>query len=254
MRPAVLMDLLDEVAKHLLGDLEVGDDAVLQRPDGLDRPGSPAQHPLGLDPHGVDLAAPRIDRHDRRLGEHDAPPTDVDERVRGPQVDRHVAATEAGEVAEDAHGYGLAGRLRLDSVPGRPRAGQCTDPPIDALSAQSACRQAKSAGNQPPGTAFGPGGGGIARQPWTDFHSSASIFSCGISSSPRGRAREAAAPGPVAGFFSCRSTFAGTNVNGWLLAGVAWKASYIGTATASWKPSGFMPMISCIVRMTLTKS
>ena len=37
MRPAVLVDLLDEVPEHLLGDLEVGDHAVLQRPDRLDR-------------------------------------------------------------------------------------------------------------------------------------------------------------------------------------------------------------------------
>ena len=31
-----LVHLLDEVAEHLLADLEVGDDAVLQRADGLD--------------------------------------------------------------------------------------------------------------------------------------------------------------------------------------------------------------------------
>jgi hypothetical protein len=33
VRPAVLVDLLDEVAEHLLRHVEVGDDAVLQRPD-----------------------------------------------------------------------------------------------------------------------------------------------------------------------------------------------------------------------------
>ena len=35
--------------------------------------------------------------------QHDAAPAHVDERVRGAEVDRHVAATEAGEVAEEAH-------------------------------------------------------------------------------------------------------------------------------------------------------
>ena len=30
---AILVHLLDEVAEHLLGDVEVGDDPVLQRPD-----------------------------------------------------------------------------------------------------------------------------------------------------------------------------------------------------------------------------
>ena len=33
VREAVLVDLLDEVAEHLLGDVEVGDDAVLERAD-----------------------------------------------------------------------------------------------------------------------------------------------------------------------------------------------------------------------------
>ena len=37
VRPAVLVHLLDEVAQHLLGHVEVGDHAVLERPDRLDR-------------------------------------------------------------------------------------------------------------------------------------------------------------------------------------------------------------------------
>src|ERR671924_8427 len=49
MAAAVLVHLLDEVAQHLLGHLEVGDDAVLQRPNRLNRPGRAAEHPLGLD-------------------------------------------------------------------------------------------------------------------------------------------------------------------------------------------------------------
>ena len=48
--PAAAVHLLDEVAEHLLADLEVGDDAVLQRPDGLDVAGRAADHPLGLEP------------------------------------------------------------------------------------------------------------------------------------------------------------------------------------------------------------
>ncbi len=49
VREAVLVHLLDEVAEHLLGDVEVGDHAVLQRADRGDRPGRPAEHPLRLD-------------------------------------------------------------------------------------------------------------------------------------------------------------------------------------------------------------
>jgi len=44
-----------------------------------------------------------VDRHDRRLAQHDAAATHVDERVRGAEVDRHVATAEAREVIEDAH-------------------------------------------------------------------------------------------------------------------------------------------------------
>src|SRR3954452_15157695 len=46
MGPAILVDLLDEVTEHLLSHVEVGDDAVLQRPDRLDRSRRPSQHPL----------------------------------------------------------------------------------------------------------------------------------------------------------------------------------------------------------------
>ena len=47
--PLALVHLLDEVAQHLLADVEVGDDAVLQRADGLDVARRAADHPLGLD-------------------------------------------------------------------------------------------------------------------------------------------------------------------------------------------------------------
>ena len=96
MREAVLVHLLDEVAKHLLGHVEVGDDAVLERADRGDRPRRAPEHPLRLDADGVHLARALVDRDDRRLGEHDAAPADVDERIRGAEVDGHVAAAEPG--------------------------------------------------------------------------------------------------------------------------------------------------------------
>ena len=66
-------------------------------------PGRAAEHPLGLDPDGVHLAGARVDRDDARLGQHDAAAAHVDERVGGAEVDRHVAAAEPGQVAEEAH-------------------------------------------------------------------------------------------------------------------------------------------------------
>ncbi len=103
VRKAVLMDLLDEVPEHLLGHVEVGDDAVLQRADRLDRARRAAEHPLGLDADGVHLTGALVDRDDGRLREHDAAPAHVDERVRGAEIDRHVAAAEPCHRGEDAH-------------------------------------------------------------------------------------------------------------------------------------------------------
>src|SRR5439155_22822355 len=67
MRKAMLMHLLDEVPEHLLRDVEVGDDAVLEWTDGLDRPRRPAEHLLRLDADRVHVAGALVDRDDRRL-------------------------------------------------------------------------------------------------------------------------------------------------------------------------------------------
>ena len=104
VREAVLVHLLDEVAEHLLGHVEVGDDAVLERADRRDRARRAAEHALRLDADRVHLAGALVDRDDRRLGEDDAATAHVDERVGRAEVDGHVATAEAGEGAEDAHG------------------------------------------------------------------------------------------------------------------------------------------------------
>ncbi len=66
-------------------------------------PGRAAEHPLRLEPDGVDVARRLVDRHHRGLAEHDAAPAHVDERVGRAEIDRHVAAAEPGDVVEDAH-------------------------------------------------------------------------------------------------------------------------------------------------------
>ena len=48
--------LLDEVGQHLLGDLEIGDDAVLHRFDRHDVARRPAEHLLGVPANGFDAA------------------------------------------------------------------------------------------------------------------------------------------------------------------------------------------------------
>ena len=86
------MHLVDEVLDHLLGDVDVGDDAVAQRADGLDLVGRLAHHQLGVVADRLDLldAVDRLDRDHRRLVEDDAAAADVDERIGGSEVDRHV--------------------------------------------------------------------------------------------------------------------------------------------------------------------
>ena len=66
-------------------------------------PGRTAEHSLRLDPDGVHLAGALVDGDHGRLGEHDAAPTDVDEGVRGPQVDGHLAPAEPTQIAPEAH-------------------------------------------------------------------------------------------------------------------------------------------------------
>jgi hypothetical protein len=100
---AVGVDLFDEVAQHLLGDVEVGDHAVLERPYRRDVARRATQHPLRFDPHRVHLAGLGIDRDHRGLGEHNSSSAYVDERVGRAEVDGHVAAAEPSQISEYAH-------------------------------------------------------------------------------------------------------------------------------------------------------
>ena len=86
------MHLVDEVLDHLLGDIDVGDDAVAQRADGLDLVGGLAHHQLGVFADRLDLlhAVDGLDGDDRRFIEDDAAAADIHERIGGPEVDRHV--------------------------------------------------------------------------------------------------------------------------------------------------------------------
>ena len=85
----------DEVPQHLLGRLEVGDHAVLERPDHRDLLRGPPDHPLGVVPDRDELAGGLVDRDDARLVDQHALAADVDERVGGAQVHGHVTADQA---------------------------------------------------------------------------------------------------------------------------------------------------------------
>jgi hypothetical protein len=91
-RETAAAGLRDEVAQHLLGDLEVGDDAVPQRPGRADRGRRAADHPPRLGADRVHAAGLLRERDHRRLEEHDPAPANEHERVGRAEVDRHVAA------------------------------------------------------------------------------------------------------------------------------------------------------------------
>jgi len=103
------VDPLHEVLDHLLGDVEVADDAVAERADGDDAGRCPADHPLGLGPDRQDLLRLGVDRHHRRLAYDDPAIPDVDQGVRGPEVDPDVAGEEAEEAIEHDGGRVLRG-------------------------------------------------------------------------------------------------------------------------------------------------
>ena len=84
----------DEVAQHLLGRLEVGDHAVLERPDRGDVLRRAPDHLLGVVPDRDQLAGLLVDRDHARLVDQDALAAHVDERVGGAQVHGHVPADE----------------------------------------------------------------------------------------------------------------------------------------------------------------
>ena len=101
-----------EVLDHLLGHVEVADDAVAQRADRDDVGRRPADHPLGLGADGQDPLGLGVDGHDRRLAHDDPAVADVDQRVGGPEVDPDVAGEEAEDAVEHGAGRVLRGRGR----------------------------------------------------------------------------------------------------------------------------------------------
>src|SRR5690606_15807318 len=92
---AATVDHADEVPQHLLAGVEVGDHAVLERAQCSDGVGGAPDHPLRLVPDRHDLLGCRGDGHDGGFVDQHTTSTDVDQRVRGAEVDGHVATDEA---------------------------------------------------------------------------------------------------------------------------------------------------------------
>jgi hypothetical protein len=100
---AAIVHLADEVLDHFFRDFEVGDDAVAHRADRFDIAGGSPQHHLGVVADSADrfLAAARQDGgHHAGFVEDNAAALDIDQRIRCPQIDGHVAGERAKKTAE----------------------------------------------------------------------------------------------------------------------------------------------------------
>ena len=82
------MHLGDKVLEHFLGDLEVGDHPVFQRPYGGDIARGTAQHALGFGAHSLDrfLAVVHPNRNHRGLIQHDPLIAHINQRVGGTKI------------------------------------------------------------------------------------------------------------------------------------------------------------------------
>jgi hypothetical protein len=89
---ASVVHLADEMLDHFLRHLEIGDDAVAQRPDRVNVAWGAADHQFRLLSDGEDLplAPDARDCDHRRLVQNDTAPFHVDDGVCRTEVDRHV--------------------------------------------------------------------------------------------------------------------------------------------------------------------
>jgi hypothetical protein len=84
------VDLGNKVLQHLLGDIEIRDDAVAQWTDGDDVSRSPPDHLFGLGADGQYTLAFALDGDDGRLVDDDSLTADHNQGVSCPQVDADV--------------------------------------------------------------------------------------------------------------------------------------------------------------------
>ena len=112
---AAAVGLADEVRQHLLGRLEVGDDAVAHRLDRRDVARRAPEHLLGLGADRLDRAGGVVDGHDRRLADDDARAAREDAGVGGAEIDGEVVRESRQHTEHD--GSFLRGATRIALAP-----------------------------------------------------------------------------------------------------------------------------------------
>src|SRR5690606_788861 len=86
LEQVILDDERQEVAQHLLGHVEVGNNAVLHWPNRDHTLGRAAQHTLRLQPNALDLLGLAIHRDNGRLVEHDSLAFYIDESIGSAEI------------------------------------------------------------------------------------------------------------------------------------------------------------------------
>jgi mannose-6-phosphate isomerase-like protein (cupin superfamily) len=123
----------DEVAEHLLGDVEVGDHPVAQRPRRPYMRRRSADHLPRLLAHCEHLAAVLVNSHDRWLEQHDSSATAIHDGVRRSEVECQLTLVtrtmqretpdQLARTVSASDGYGVA--------VGHPSCRECVDSPSD---------------------------------------------------------------------------------------------------------------------------
>ena len=103
-------DRVQAAAETYIGLVEVGDNAVFERPDCDDVARGAPKHSLRFLADGKNLAALHLDGDDRGLAEENPPAAHVDERIRRSEVYTDGARKAAGQQFEKVH-KGIAARL-----------------------------------------------------------------------------------------------------------------------------------------------
>src|SRR5215207_6172156 len=93
----------DEVREHLLRNLEVGYNAVLQGLGGHNVGGCAPDHALGRRTHGYNLVGLRVYSDHRRLGEYDAPALDEYQGVCRSQINCNIRREQLPEYTHLCH-------------------------------------------------------------------------------------------------------------------------------------------------------
>jgi hypothetical protein len=92
------MDLLDEVAQHRFGNLEVGYDAIFHGPNGHDIARRSSEHPLGFFANRKDVGGACLDRDDRWFSQNYPSIPYIYEGIGRPEVYPNVIGKQTFEL------------------------------------------------------------------------------------------------------------------------------------------------------------